>query len=68
MADKSKLSKLNVNRGEMATALDRGFKKFAEAAELEIDARVKAAFESHNRARHRSLRQWWADFLVRARG
>jgi hypothetical protein len=27
---KNKLSKLNVNRGEMATALDRGFEKFAE--------------------------------------
>lgn len=65
---KSKLSQLNVNRGEMATALDRGFKKFAEAAELEIDARVTAAMTTHRRAHHRTIRQWWADFLVRARG
>lgn len=64
---KDKLSRLNVNRGEMATALDRGFGVFAKATEEEIDARVKAAFESHNRARHRTLRQWWTDCLVRLR-
>jgi hypothetical protein len=68
MAAKNKLSLLNVNRGEMATALDRAFTKFGKATEDEIDARVKAAFEAHNRARHRSLRQRWTDFLVRARG
>lgn len=65
--NKDKLSKLNVNRGEMATALDRGFATFAKATEQEIDARIAEAFKSHNRARHRGLRQWWTDFLVRAR-
>ena len=65
---KDKLSKLKVNRGEMATALDRGFSKFAKATEEEIDARIAAAFTTHNRARHKTPRQWWADFLVWARG
>lgn len=67
MADKSKLSKLNVNRGEMATALDRGFKRFAEAAEEEMDARIAAAITTHRNAHHRTLRQWFAELFVSAR-
>lgn len=59
--------KLVVTREQMAQALDRAFVKFAEATELEIDARVAAAMKTHNRARHRTLRQRFADFLVRAR-
>lgn len=62
------LGDMKVTRRQMATAFDRGFAKFAKATEDEIDARVKAAFETHNKARHRTLRQRWADFLVRARG
>lgn len=46
---KDKLSKLNVNRGEMATALDRAFTKFAAATEKEIDARVAAAIALHKK-------------------
>lgn len=59
--------KLVVNREQMAEALSRMAVKLAEATEKEIDARVAAAFTTHNRARHRSLRQRFADFLVRAR-
>jgi hypothetical protein len=60
--------KLVVNREQMAEALSRMAVKLAEATEKEIDARVKAAFETHNRARHKTPRQWFVDFLVRSRG
>lgn len=59
---------MKVTRRQVATALDRGFAKFAKATEDEIDARVAAAMTTHRRAHHRTIRQWWTDFLVRARG
>jgi hypothetical protein len=65
---RDKLSKLNVNRGEMATALDRGFAKFAKATEDEIDARIKEAFRAHNQAHHGTWRQRIARWLERVRG
>lgn len=59
--------KLVVNREQMAEALTRMAEKLATATEQEIDARVAAAFTTHRRAHHRSLRQRLADFLVKAR-
>lgn len=56
-----------LTKEEIALQIGNAEALFHEELTSEIDTRVAAAMTTHNRARHRTLRQRFADLLVRAR-